>query len=281
VFYPPGWSVGLPLDPGGGRIITLDAVSGLGLAPRSITSDPDPIGGSRVRHIQRQARRIIWPQRFRSDTLMGLKSQWRQYGDAYALTDELGPGILRITYPDGSVREIEAYYESGFDGEPGQGHTYDTAVTVLYCPDPLFRDPTPVVLTRSYVASPSVYLNPYRTFGTGQVLDESTLTNPGTVDAWPTWVLTGPATELTATNLTTGESFTVTYTLSAGQTITITTRPSEIIGPAGQNLINSMDWPSSKLWRLQRGANDVDLAVLGAGSGTSVTATFYARYQQA
>lgn len=276
-WYAPDGSV-WPLNPDGSLLLTLRGVTGLGIAPRSITADPDPIGGTRVRHIQAEPRYITWPLRIRGATHMGFLDLWRSYAFAFDMTRTDGPGILRIRRPDGTEREIEAYYEAGWEMEPGQGWLEDTPVIGLYCPDPFWRDVAVLSQTLAYTTGGDDFLDPYPQLSSGAVTGELTLNNPGTVEAWPEWTVTGPMTSFTATNVTTGEEFVITYTLTAGQTLVVTTRPAAVTGPAGQNLINTVDWPGAELWRLRRGDNAVDLQLTGAAVGTLVNVSYYPRY---
>ncbi|MFG2165512.1 phage tail family protein [Micromonospora chersina] len=260
---------------------TLDAVTGWGAAPINIVADPHPRGGTRVRHIQPQARTITWPLRVRADTHTELVHGWRDLARAFTQTRRLGPGRLRVMRPDGDAREIPAYYQAGFDGEPGQGHTYDTAVLSLYCEDPYWRAVAPMSTPYGYGGTPVSYLSPYLTVSPSSVLGVTTANNPGDVEAWPQWVIVGPATGVVATNHTTGEAFTLTATLTAGQTATITTDPPTVRGPAGQNWTGNLNWPGARLWGLQPGLNDVEFSVAGAAAGTSITLSYVPRYETA
>lgn len=270
------------LNPPGSEMLTLDAVSGLGIAPVDIVTDPDPKGGSQPRFIQARSRNITWPIRLRGMTHMEFLTLWRFYAYGFAQTRRLGVGILRITRPDGSAREIEALYAAGMDGEPGQGWLEDTAVLSLFCPDPFFRDVVPIIITREDEGGAAAdFLDPYPSLAGGSTLEASTVFNPGNVEAWPVWTLTGPADELIATNVTTGKTFELVYELLAGETITIVTRPDVITGPGGINLINALEWPDSDLWRLEPGTNEVEFQVLGSAAGTRIDIEFYPRYETA
>lgn len=261
---------------------TLDGWSNVvGAAPVSIVADPHPRGGTRVRHIQPEPRTMILPVRVRADTHMELVGGWRALARPIVATRRLGPGRLRILRPDGSAREIEAYYQAGFEGEPGQGWLYDTAVLSLYCPDPFWRDVKTLSTPYSYAGTPASYLNPYLTVSPSSVLGVTTATNPGDVEAWPTWTIVGPATAVVATNRTTGESFTLTGTLAAGQSATITTDPPAVRGPGDVNWTGNLSWPGAVLWGLQPGVNDVEFAVAGAAAGTSITLSYVPRYETA
>jgi hypothetical protein len=196
------------------------------------------------------------------------------------MTRRLGPGRLQIARPDGSVREILACYEAGFDGEPRQGWTYDTAVLALYCEDPYWRDVAPTTVLREFALGAD-FLRPFMTVSSSRTLGETQIDNRGDVEAWPAWTITGPASSVGATNSTTGEAFTLTHTLLAGQIVGITTDPPTVRGPAGEVLTGSLDWPGARLWALQPGVNDVDFQVGGSGPGTRIELSYYQRYETA
>jgi hypothetical protein len=105
----------------------------------------------------------------------------------------------------------------------------------------------------------------------------------GTV--WPVWTITGPASAITATNNTTGESFILTPVggaMTGGQVATITTDPPSIIGTDGvTSWIGGLNWPSAVLWALQPGDNNITFTVTGSGSGTQIALTFKPRYETA
>lgn len=104
------------------------------------------------------------------------------------------------------------------------------------------------------------------------------------VEAWPTWLLTGPMSELTAINVTTGTRFKITYPLPAGQTITITTNRPTVRGPGGVNLSRYVDWLNplgTELWPLIDDPNAISFLAYGAGIGTSVQMSFTPRFETA
>ncbi|MEV1157737.1 hypothetical protein AB0J27_20295 [Micromonospora chokoriensis] len=259
---------------------TIDDVSGLGATPVDLVTDPHPRGGARVRHIQPQARSITWPLLVWGESHLQFLDRWRALARAFAMTRRRGPGRLRILRPDGSAREIAVYYEAGFDGEPGRGWTDDVAAISLFAEDPYWatRDP---VTQRYTIAAPRTFLSPYPSLSSGRVLGQAVVDNAGDVEAWPEWTITGPATGITATNTTTGQAFTLTYTLTAGQTVTITTDPPTVRGPAGQNISGALSWPGAVLWHLDPGRNDVNFAVSGATGGASVELRYRPRFETA
>ncbi|MGC5319316.1 phage distal tail protein [Micromonospora arida] len=259
---------------------TIDDVSGLGAAPVDLVTDPHPRGGVRVRHVQPQARVVTWPLLVWGDSHLAFLDRWRSLARAFTMTRRRGPGRLRVLRPDGSARDLSVWYSAGFDGEPGHGFTDDVAAISLLAEDPYWRS-TETLSQRYTLAAPRTFLSPYPSLSSGRVFGEATVDNPGDVEAWPEWVITGPATGITATNNATGEAFTLTYTLTAGQRITITTDPPTVRGPAGQNLSGALSWPGAVLWGLDPGRSDVTFAVAGATGGASVELRYKLRFETA
>lgn len=259
---------------------TIDDVGGLGAAPVELVTDPHARGGERVRHVQEQARVINWPLLVFGNTHLEFLGRWRRLARAFKMTRRKGPGVLRIYRPDGSAREIRVHFSAGFDGEPGQGFTEDLAVVSLFCEDPYFRAVDSLALRYSSAAGRR-FLTGFPSLSSGRVLGAATVYNAGEVEAWPEWTLTGPADGLTATNETTGEAFTLTYPLSAGQAVRITTDPPTVQGPSGQPLTWALSWPGAVLWGLDEGLNDVNFSVPGAGVGTSIELAYRPRFETA
>lgn len=268
-------------------VLTPNAVAGLGAAPIQIATDPSPRGGVTVRHIHPQARYITWPLLVTGRTHADFVTRWRSLVTAFTQTRRLGPGRLRITRPDGTAREIDAYYQAGLDVPAGHGWHHATAALTLLCPDPYWRDITVHVEKRVHTGDGGDFYDPFFTLSPGRVLGETTITNPGDVEAWPTWKITGPAELVTATNHTTGEQFVVDPTwdgdppLGNGETVTITTDPPTVRGPAGQVWTGALNWPDAVLWGLVPGENHVEFQVAGADEGTTVELSWQTRHETA
>lgn len=265
---------------------TLDAVAGaFGVAPVALTADGNPRFGAQVRHIQAQPRIITWPLRVEGGDQTEFVGRWRQLARAFTQTRRLGPGVLRIARPDGSARQISAYYQQGFDGTPGAGWYYDDAIITLFCEDPYWSDVDPLTVTRQYVGSSDDFLAPFPLITSSQTLGDTVINNPGDVEAWPVWTIVGPASSVTATNSTRGEEFTLDPNWNGGgdltgsDTVAITTEPPTIVGPDGSSWAGALDWPDAELWPLDPGDNDVTFAVSGSAAGTQITLTFYPRYE--
>lgn len=252
-----------------------------------IVTDPLARGGENVRFIRAKPGSIVWPIYVYGDTHLQYVQRARQIRKAFACTMHLrAPGTLRVARPDGpggtpgSAREIDCYYDSGLEGEAGEGWLYGKDAVTLYAPDGYWRDVDPITLTRSYVAG-SDFLNPYPHISDSLALGETVLNNPGDVTAWPTWTITGPVTAVSATNVTTGYEWSLNSPLNTGETAVVTTWQPGVRGPAGQNLVGALNWPDAYLWWLEPGDNDVILNVTGAATGTTVELEFHARYEGA
>lgn len=263
--------------------LTRREVGGWGAAPVTLVTDPLARGGVHVRHQRPEPRRLTWPLHIYGDTHVEFIRRYRTLMRAFALTKYRGPGTLTIYRPDGTARAIDCLYEDGWGGEPSENWVFANPTITLLCPDGYFRDTERRFVRREYTAAGNPYLSPYRTVVSAQVLGESTVVNTGDVQTWPSWTITGPATQLVATNETTGESFTFTHSLLGGQTATITVTPTRALvrGPNDENLVGKLNWPGASLWALLPGSNDVDFQVFGSGPGTAIELSFYPRYETA
>lgn len=261
---------------------TTQKVGGWGARPYTFTTDPNPRGGDIVRSVRAEPARITWPLHIFSDhSHMEFVQRYRAIREAFMMTVHRGlPGTLRVARPDGSKREIDCWYEEGFKGEPGENWLSANPVLTLYAPDGYWRDPVPLSVYRQFDAGGD-FLSPFPNVSSSQVLGSTTIVNPGDVSAWPVWTITGPCGTVTAVNNTTGQTFTVTYTLLAGEQLTITTLQPTVRGPAGQNIISALNFPTAYLWPLLPGSNSVNFTVTGAGGNTKIQLDFNPRYEGA
>jgi hypothetical protein len=273
---------------------TLRDVAGIDAPAVELTTDPHPRGGARVRHVHPQPRIITWPLLVRGSTTAELTARWRALADAITSADHVnGPGTLTIDRPDGGgPRRIDCHYQDGFEDTlklPGK----HLAVLTLFCEDPYWQAVDPVTITRRHAEPVEEYeardyLSPYKTVVSSQVLGATTLHNPGGVTAWPEWVITGPAAEITATLVSTGESWTVTPadiggSLDVGDELRITTDPPQVryhpAAGATENWVGALDWPTAVLWGLPPGTSEVTFVADDADADTTVTLSFHPRYR--
>lgn len=294
--YTPEWiapdGTVLALNPPGQDFFSLKSVSGLGAVPLDIVTAPAADGGVTIENERPLERMIVWPLRIRGSTHMEFLARWRDAVELFTQTRRLGPGRLRLTRPDGTAREIIAKYSKGLEQDPEDGAWKQlTAPVSLLCPDGHWLNTVPV-REQWGQESAADFLSPvFPTISSGQVIGEATLRNDGVADAWPSWTIRGPLTTLTATNLTRGETFVLTHTLTAGQTLTISTRPIEVRGPGGTQAINSLNLLAGGIpWRVDaKSVTQIEFNAAGAAApttpggddGTLITAEFYERFETA
>jgi hypothetical protein len=114
-------------------------------------------------------------------------------------------------------------------------------------------------------------------------LGDVTVTNSGTEDSYPTWVITGPGTPV-MTNNTTGKSWGLSDALGDTDVLTVVTLP----GQQSATLGDGTNWwdkitatTPADLWALVPGDNDVDVAVSSGGTGTEVELLMTRRWGRA
>lgn len=277
------WELSGPLE--GHGWLTTRQISGWGATPITHVTDPLARGGVEMRHVRVEPRRLTWPLHIYGDTHLQWLERYRALMRAFTrTTTRRRPGTLTVWRPDGTGRCIDAWYEDGFRGEGGEDWVFSNPVLTLFCPQGFWRDVVTSTVHRDYAAAAgSPFLAPYISVSSGRLLGDTIIENRGDVEAWPLWTITGPATAVTATNTTSGQTFTITHTLTAGQQITIDTnsaRPS-IRGPGGLNLSGKLNWPVAELWPLDQGVNNVSFLMEAAEAGASVELTYYRRYESA
>lgn len=286
------------VDPAGGRWPMTDlaadwytlaeGVSGLGAASYTLTSDPHPRGGARLRHVQAQARTVVWPLLVKGSDHLAFTTNWRALARAFTRTLHDGPGHLEVVRPDGTGRRIAVHYSDGWDGrgETASGITWDSAVLTLWCEDPYWEDMQPVTVHRE-TGVQSDFLVPYPTVSSSQVLGQTTISNPGDVSVWPTWRITGPASSITFTRRDTGDYFTLNMAatphglLLADETVTVSTDPPRVRSGTGENLVAGLNWPVATLWDIPPGEVAVTFQLDGAEAGSAVDLTYHPRYETA
>lgn len=259
--------------------------SGGDMPPFDTGEDPYPAGdGSIPRPSRATPRTHILPLLVH----MARWVDWRAVQQTLlrALNPLDGDGVLTIYQPDGSARQIGARYIGGAEGQDVmdlRGLWFRKYPVALKSFDPFWSDVQPHATIRFGNISPSVHLldAPFLPLklADAQSIGTTDADNIGDVPAYPVWTINGPATVVTLTNDTTGETLTVTHTLTGGQSIIIDTRPlrKSIVTNLGANL-----WASTganpSLWSLARGLNHLTITVAGSDATTNVLLDFTPRY---
>lgn len=203
----------------------------------------------------------------------------------------LAPGVLRVTLPDGSWREIACYYRGGLDPHEDtlddmmwsrQEHTE----LEFWAPDPAFVGPV-VEQAWRIVAPPRRFYPLYPvTVTSSQLGGSATVTSPGDLDSYPVWEVTGPGAP-TITDMSSGREWGFTTPLAPGQRVTVDCRPPDLAPETGLTAVDSTGedwWPNFSgdtpdLWHLPPGRTDLQIAVAGATEDTRVSLAYRPRYQ--
>ena len=261
-------------------------------APRSIATQAVPLReGLRVVRANVGAQEMTIPVYISGATLavlldrVGWLSRWLE-------TDEDHYAYLRYTRPDATRREVAVQYRGGLEGDESfrnamlvDGGAYMTVVLDLLAPDPAWYDLTDTE-PEPYAIGSVTATWPYSwplVLTSSEVLAVASIDNGGDLPAYPVWTVTGPSSDLTLTNHTTGEVLRVAHALAAGQTLAIDTRPRylrssdwQVYDAAGANLYTAA---SGTLWTLPSGISTIQVTVAGATSASSVQLAYRRRWR--
>lgn len=250
---------------------------GLGAPEFDLVSDKYPFfAGSYLRHINTNPRDIQIPIFVRSDSLGGLALSVEDLYSWFDTGDETNrtPGYLRVTRPDGSVRQIALYFKGGFLGDTEEGApTWTQYILEMFAPDPY---PTgPDVITSVYPQAVS------GSFSVG-------LMNVGKLPAYPIITAHGLFTSINVQNATTNGIVGFFAATSATRELIIDMRPDElrqglaVYDDLGVNKIStiSISPGAETFWHLAPGVNDLTILFSGATSPeTLVTIDYLPRYR--
>lgn len=245
----------------------------LGHVEFEISDSKFPLGpGTFIQHINTLQREFTVPIVVHEENIGDLLSAVEDLYGWFATGDEQGgtPGIFRVTRPDGTVRQIQAYYLRGLGGDTSDGGPGWVQYEVeLYAPLPYPTATADQFVSKSAAAAVS--------YG---------VMNPGTLPAYPRWLISGTISgDFTIYNATTDKTIEGNIALTLGQTINIDTRPSEertgftVYDGTGANRISVMD-PLSNFFTLAPGLNIIEVTLSGTDPvHTLVQLTYLPRYR--
>lgn len=280
---------GVDLTLGGeGTYLLQPGAQGMGLAPVALTSDPFPDGdGSTFRGVRLGEREIFLPVLVMASDYTSLRDARRTL--ERQVDPKRGSITLTVVQPDGERRYVEAWYTGGAEGSYGKdtfGVEWQSLGLTFRALDPFWYGDT---ATRSFevfdTAGVKAFLEgPFLPFvlTSTQVIGTTTVDNPGDLDSYPTWVITGPGNGFIANNAATGKQLEITGTIAGGDSVHIDTRRfvQTIEDQDGANLWGRLVVGSS-LWPLLPGEQTVNLTLDSTDVGTRVDLSFTARYRSA
>lgn len=147
----------------------------------------------------------------------------------YIFTPREEPIFLRFTKPDGSVRQIDAFYLDGLSlaSTERSGYTHRSAISLL-CPDPTWYNPVAETISFGIAAGAGAHSVPLTVpvaVGSSTLNQSLTVSYQGTWDSFPIITIQGPITSPIITNTVSGDKLDFTGTsIAGGETYTIDTR---------------------------------------------------------
>lgn len=265
-----------------GPVMALPGTSGFGSpAPEHWWRTSPSLAGSSWQGSRVPHREVVLPVHIAADSALG----WRDVDAAFF--SALGDGTQECTWvvatPDAKLRTLPLRFSGGGDVEYERdpmlilGAAYALTFTAG---DPYWRG-EPVSETFGDEAAQPFFATSggVVTLSSSRAIATATVTNPGDVDAWPKWTVTGPVTAFTVGVGTTTVNYT--GTVAAGQVVVVDTDPRKRTIKRGTTdawlQVTQADFVAIPPGR------DVQLSmsVTGATYATSVAVEFVPRYRKA
>lgn len=274
---------------GGAAAVTVRQATGLGVPPIDLSEDKLTFtSGTVMRHAAIKSREIELSLLAQGASAAAMESVFDDLRRWFATANERSrtPGYLRLTRPDAVVRQIACYYAGGLDSDTALGtRIHQRTALRLLAPEPYWTDQADTEESYGTADSTTVWFPFFPlNLGINDVLATPNIINSGDVDAYPVWTVTGPGTNPTAQNTTSGELWQLNMTLLAGETVVIDTRPSSLRGSTpsvqdnyGNNRFGDLV-NTSELWWLAPGENQVSLSIGNATVASSIALAYLPRY---
>lgn len=209
----------------------------------------------------------------------------------------LSTGKLRKVFTDGRIRDLDVVLVSGPVFNARALDRWDewgfTETLRFIAHDPIFYDPTPVVVDWPTLIETSFggFLTFDITFPIifGSILSNktSTFTYDGSWLSYPTIVLTGPLENVVIENESTGEFIRLLYDIPEGETVTIDLRYGNktVTSSEGTNLIGTVSSDSDLVSfhiaprpEVPGGVNTLTVQASAISESSSISVSYYNRY---
>lgn len=201
---------------------------------------------------------------------------------ARALDPLKGEGTLTVVQGAHAGRQLVCAYEAGLD-DYAEAHASLGQTTLAFrAADPYWQDALESSLIATIDSTAFTWFPfPPLVLGSSDVFAAATITVSGDVDAWPTITTTGPGTELTVTNQTTGRSWRLTGSIGAGSQLVVDHRPGRKSARLdGVNVFGRLT-DESVLFPLVPGANRISIAFAAATAQSRVAFAWRNRWLSA
>lgn len=253
------------------------------------TDDAPSIDGSLHRGVRTLDREVMLPIHVEGSTRTEFLSRKRAL--LRSLDPKRGngqPGRLTWAEPDGTLRNLDCWYESGLEGDYGDdlySVRWQRFGLVLRALDPYWYGPDVMLAwsgSQSQTFFPLVHSSSnFVNLTPSQVLGATTVLNEGDVEAYPQWTISGPGTAVTLTNETTEQALSLATSLggSSNQRV-VDTRPgySSVVDELSANRYPEINAGSS-MWSLAPGLNSITVSVSGSSGTSRVSMTYRPRFE--
>jgi hypothetical protein len=273
-------------------IVLMPGATGLDAPPFELHADDSPnLDGGIFRDARAVSREIMLPiflYGVDRRTIKSMKSRLRS-----SLNPKKGFCVLKFMEGDGVPRYLRCYYKSGMEGsetEDQAGFKWQKYGLQFTAYEPYFYSDDVQVAQWFFGAvepflKPSESLFPLRINAGSLAGDVVSVTNPGDVEAWPKWELSGPikAFEFTGPE---GHSFGIDPAIDGsdivplGRTLIVDTRPGfkTVRDDQGTNY-----WPLLKaqpeLWPIPDGDSECTVSITPGAPSAQVRLSFQPRYE--
>jgi hypothetical protein len=254
-------------------------VSGLGLTTANVDIAEGAGDGGVWRRTRRNPRVIDLPILVFGDNRTDIQAKLRRL--AKILSDRLGPTRIKVEFQD-ETATVYTYGHLIDGGDVTYGSDANQQfcrwVVSLRCPDPYWTSEDVVSFKVQQNADTDgllPYLGELR-LTDGQSLGSTTVSNPGEVEAWPVWQITGPCDAFTVS--LNGTGFTYSAAIASGAVVIVNTKDGTVESSAGANLYANLA-AAPKLFSLPSGTSTVTVTATNPTSATLIQCYFNPRHE--
>lgn len=266
-------------------ITLLNGVTGIGIAPVDHATKKNAVGhGSSWQGTRLEEREIYLPLLIDAPDVAGLD----KLRDSIIKTcDPLqGEGTISVRrMHDGKERHIPARYKSGLEGKYDDDYFGEwQTLGLIFLATEAFWSGDPVTLSWPLSSTDKPFISETVAFfpvvlGRTNVNGVYEIDLLGDAPAAPVWEVTGPATDITILNQTTGDKIFIAGEVKPGEKIRIDTANNFLSGSGRteDELWDSLSLDST-LFKLPLGKNRVQVIATGLTKQSSIAATYAPQY---
>lgn len=255
-----------------------DETTGLGLADREVQITPSTTDGGRFRASRATPRSALLVIDVWGRTAEEHRTNLRRLTAAIRRVNGKPLPRLTATYPDGTAYELPFVYDGGAEAlkrRPAGG--VQVVPLSIVAPDPFWtaRIAIPYGLAGLNSTGPWLPHMAEMRLSSSAAQGALSIDNPGEIDSYPTWRLTGPAT--LATVSLGGTSWSI-GPIELGEVVTIDTRARTAVLDNGTNVYRRFR-AAPRLFPIPPGASTLSVVMTDAAPSTSATCFFKPRME--